>query len=55
MALAPAAPSALTATAKAPFVGRGAWRKTLPTLLQTLQALGRAQQVELVGAMVWRA
>ena len=49
-------PGALTlAQIEARFTGRGAWRKTLPTLLQTLQALGRAQQVELEGVMVWRA
>lgn len=48
--------SALTlAQIEARFTGRGAWRKTLPTLLQTLQALGRAQQVELEGVMLWRA
>jgi len=48
--------SALTlAQIEARFTGRGAWRKTLRTLLQTLQALGRAQQVELESDRVWRA
>jgi len=47
--------SALTlAQIEARFTGRGAWRKTLPTLLQTLQALGRTQQAELEGVMLWR-
>ncbi len=38
------------------FKGRGPWKKGLPMLLQTLEALGRAQAV-LVGAGVaaWRA
>ena len=37
------------------FKGRGPWKKGLPILLQTLEALGRAQQVELDGAVGWRA
>lgn len=48
--------AALTlAQIEARFTGRGAWKKSLPTLLQTLQALGRAQQTELGGNVVWRA
>lgn len=37
------------------FKGRGPWKKGLPMLLQTLEALGRAQRVELDGAVGWRA
>jgi hypothetical protein len=38
------------------FKGKGPWKKGLPTLLQTLQALGRAQPVEGEGGeVVWRA
>ena len=41
---------------EARFTGKGAWKKSLPTLLQTLEALGRAQQVASVdGVAVWRA
>ena len=51
-ALLSASPSALTlAEIEARFKGRGAWKKTLPTLLQTLEALGRARQE----AGGWRA
>jgi hypothetical protein len=40
------ATSALTlADLEARFTGKGAWKKSLPTLLQTLEALGRAQRV----------
>jgi hypothetical protein len=28
------------------FVGRGAWKKRLPEILDTLMALGRARRVE---------
>ena len=36
------------------FKGRGPWKKGLPTLLQTLEALGRAQAVAVDGDMAWR-
>ena len=39
---------------EARFKGRGPWKKGLPTLLQTLEALGRAQAVTLQGAVAWR-
>lgn len=49
-------PVALTlAQIEARFTGRGAWKRTLPTLLQTLQVLGRAQQTEQRGQVVWLA
>lgn len=37
------------------FKGRGPWKKGLPTLLQTLEALGRAQAVQWEGDAAWRA
>lgn len=37
------------------FKGRGPWKKGLPTLLQTLEALGRAQAVAVEGGTAWRA
>ena len=36
------------------FKGRGPWKKGLPTLLQTLEALGRAQAVATGGEVAWR-
>ncbi|MBA4114478.1 MAG: SAM-dependent methyltransferase, partial [Verminephrobacter sp.] len=36
------------------FKGRGPWKKGLPTLLQTLEALGRAQAVPTGGEVAWR-
>ncbi|MNY74824.1 hypothetical protein D3C86_2139410 [compost metagenome] len=36
------------------FKGRGPWKKGLPTLLQTLEALGRAQAVASDGEVGWR-
>jgi hypothetical protein len=36
------------------FKGRGPWKKSLPTLLQTLEALGRAQAVTTDGEVAWR-
>ena len=39
---------------EARFKGRGPWKKSLPTLLQTLEALGRAQAVATDGEMAWR-
>jgi hypothetical protein len=35
------------------FKGRG--KKNLPVLLQTLEALGRAQRQEMDGVTTWRA
>ena len=39
---------------EARFKGRGPWKKGLPTLLQTLEALGRAQAVAGEGEVAWR-
>nr|HRM00190.1 class I SAM-dependent DNA methyltransferase [Acidovorax sp.] len=39
---------------EARFKGRGPWKKGLPTLLQTLEALGRAQAVHAEGGTAWR-
>jgi hypothetical protein len=39
---------------EAHFKGRGPWKKGLPLLLQTQEALGRAQRVELDGQAGWR-
>ena len=36
------------------FKGRGPWKKGLPTLLQTLESLGRAQAVAGGGVTAWR-
>jgi len=48
-------PAPLTLPAlEAHFKGRGPWKKGLPTLLQTLEALGRAQAVAVDGAAAWR-
>jgi hypothetical protein len=50
-----ASPTPLTLPAiEARFKGRGPWKKGLPTLLQTLEALGRAQAVAVDGDMAWR-
>lgn len=35
------------------FKGRGAWKKGLPTLLQTLEALGRVHSLQVNGVTVW--
>ena len=37
------------------FKGRGPWKKGLPTLLQTLEALGRAQTVATPAGEAWHA
>ncbi len=42
------------AAIEARFKGRGAWKKGLPTLLATLEALGRAQAVPHDGEPAWR-
>ncbi len=48
-------PAPLTLPAlEAHFKGRGPWKKGLPTLLQTLEALGRAQAVQVDGVAAWR-
>jgi hypothetical protein len=50
-----ASPTPLTLPAiEARFKGRGPWKKGLPTLLQTLEALGRAQVVHAEGDTAWR-
>ena len=50
-----ASPVPLTLPAlEARFKGRGPWKKGLPTLLQTLEALGRAQAVQTQGGAAWR-
>ncbi len=50
-----ASPAPLTLPAlEARFKGRGPWKKGLPTLLQTLEALGRAQVVHAEGGTAWR-
>ncbi len=43
------------AAIEAHFKGRGPWKRGLPTLLSTLEALGRAQCVPLDGVSAWRA
>ncbi|MBK9237010.1 MAG: hypothetical protein IPO19_13815 [Rhodoferax sp.] len=37
------------------FTSRGAWKKSLPRILDTLEALGRAQPVVSDGEVRWRA
>ena len=50
-----ASPAPLTLPAiESRFKGRGPWKKSLPTLLQTLEALGRAQAVATGGEVAWR-
>ena len=39
---------------EAAFKGKGPWKKSLPVLLQTLEALGRAQRSEIEGITSWR-
>jgi hypothetical protein len=40
---------------EARFKGRGPWKKSLPRILETLEALGRARRGETGGADIWRA
>ena len=40
---------------KARVKGRGPWKKSLPRILETLEALGRARRGETGGADIWRA
>jgi hypothetical protein len=48
------APGPLTlAQIQASFSGSGTWKKALPTLLETLVALGRAQQLDAAGVASW--
>ena len=35
--------------------GRGPWKKSLPRILETLEALGRARREETGGTEIWRA
>ena len=50
-----AAPTAFTLTQiEAAFKGRGQWKKSLPVLLQTLEAVGKAQRSDADGVTVWR-
>ena len=50
-----ASPAPLTLPAiESRFKGRGPWKKGLPTLLQTLEAMGRAQAVTAGGEVAWR-
>jgi hypothetical protein len=37
------------------FKGRGPWKKSLPRILETLEALGRARREEAGGTETWRA
>ena len=51
-----ATPGALTETALADrFAGRGPWKRRLPQILQTLEALGRARADGQAGGMAWRS
>ncbi len=37
------------------FKGRGPWKKGLPTLLHTLEALGRVRALQIDGVTAWSA
>ena len=51
-----ASPGALDEAALADaFTGRGPWKKRLPQILQTLEALGRARAEARAGRSFWRA
>ena len=51
-----ATPGALTESALADrFTGRGPWKKRLPQILQTLEALGRARSEPQAGGVAWRS
>ena len=45
----------ISAALETRFKGRCPWKKGRPMLLQTLEAVGRAQPVALDGAVGWRA
>ena len=40
---------------EARFKGKGPWKKSLPRILETLEALGRARREETGGTEIWRA
>ena len=40
---------------EARFKGRGAWKKSPPRILETLEALGRVRREETGGTEIWRA
>jgi hypothetical protein len=44
-----------TAAQAAQFKGRGPWKNSLPRILQTLQALGKAQRDDDGATQRWRA
>ena len=49
-------PVAMTLTdIEAHFKSRGAWKKSLPRILETLEALGRARQETIDGSDGWRS
>lgn len=50
-----AASAALTLTEiEARFKGRGPWKRSLPRILETLEALGRARREDVGGKVLWR-
>ena len=50
------APQALPLAAlEASFKGKGPWKKGLPRILETLEALGRARRVEANAEVLWQA
>ena len=50
------APQALPLSAlEASFKGKGPWKKGLPRILETLEALGRARRVDAAGGALWQA
>jgi hypothetical protein len=40
---------------EASFKGKGPWKKGLPRILETLEALGRARRVEAAAGVLWQA
>ena len=50
------APQAMPLSAlEASFKGKGPWKKGLPRILETLEALGRARRVEADAGVLWGA
>ena len=50
------APQAMPLSAlEASFKGKGPWKKGLPRILETLEALGRARRVEAAAGVLWQA
>jgi hypothetical protein len=43
------------AALEASFKGKGPWKKGLPRILETLEALGRARRVEAAAGVLWQA